>query len=315
MSVFTKVSHDELIAFLSQYPVGELVGFQGIGEGVENTNYFVDTADGRWVLTLFERLNHADLPFFLGLMAHLADAGFPGAAPLRSRAGDALMTLNGKPAALVRRLAGQWELFPHAEQCAQVGRVLAQLHLVGQTYGGRCENSRGAGWRRRTGLALLPEVDGPAHALIESELAAQATLDLSALPQGIIHADLFKDNVLFVERRLSGVIDFYYACNDALVYDLAVAVNDWCFSTAGQFQLDRFSALVEGYRQLRPPTAAECAAWPLVVRAAAFRFYLSRLQDWVHPRAGDLVHIKDPEPYRQILEWHRQGRTPPLPAP
>jgi homoserine kinase type II len=306
MSVFTKVSEPELVAFLRQYPVGPLVGFQGIGEGVENTNYFVDTADGRWVLTLFERLNHADLPFFLGLMEHLAKRGIPGAEPLRSHDGRSLLSLNDRPAALVRRLSGQWELFPSLAQCAQVGRVLGELHLAGQSYAGRCENSRGAAWRRHTAQVLLPEVDAGTRRFIEDELAAQAALDLSALPQGVIHADLFKDNVLFVEERLSGVIDFYYACNDALLYDLAVTANDWCFETTGALNLERWQALIDAYRSRRGFTAAERAAWPLTLRAAAFRFYLSRLYDRVFPRAGDVVHIKDPAPYRRIVEHHRQ---------
>ena len=310
MSVFTKVSHAELVEFLRQFPVGELVGFQGIGEGVENTNYFVDTSDARWVLTLFERLNHADLPFFLGLMEHLAQCGFPGAAPLRTRAGRNLVTLNGKPASLVQRLTGQWELFPSAEQCAQVGSVLGQLHLHGQSYAGRCENSRGAAWRRQTAQALLPKVDADTRAFIESEQQAQAPLLLEALPQGIIHADLFKDNVLFVGKRLSGVIDFYYACNDALLYDLAVTVNDWCFETSGEFNLARFTALVSAYRGERDLNSAERAAWPLTLRAAAFRFYLSRLYDWVFPRSGDVVHVKDPAAYLRILEHHRRDSLP-----
>lgn len=312
MSVFTKVSQAELVEFLRQYPVGELVGFQGIGEGVENTNYFVDTDDGRWVLTLFERLNYADLPFFLGLMEHLAARAFPGAAPLRTHDGRNLLTLNGKPAALVRRLTGQWALFPDEGQCAQVGRVLGELHVAGQSYAGRCENSRGTAWRHSTAAAVLPKVDADTRAFIESELSAQKELDLTRLPQGIIHADLFKDNVLFVGEQLSGVIDFYYACNDALLYDLAITVNDWCFDTHGAFQASRFEAMVGEYQKQRPLLTAERDAWALTLRAAAFRFYLSRLYDWVFPRSGDVVHVKDPGQYRRILDHHRaQGLSLP----
>ncbi|MES2683689.1 MAG: phosphotransferase, partial [Pseudomonadota bacterium] len=206
MSVFTKVSHPELLAFLKAYPVGELIGHQGIGEGVENTNYFVDTSDGRWVLTLFERLNHDDLPFFLGLMDHLASRGYPSALPVRTRAGSNLTTLNGKPAALVRRLTGQSVLFPTVGQCQAVGRALGELHVAGLSFDGRAANARDAAWRRQTALALLDKTDAEQRALIESELAAQAALDWSVLPQGVIHADLFRDNVLFVDERLTGVI-------------------------------------------------------------------------------------------------------------
>ncbi|MES0873064.1 homoserine kinase [Sinimarinibacterium thermocellulolyticum] len=311
MSVFTKVSHAELREFLKQYPVGELIGFQGIGEGVENTNYFVDTTDGRWVLTLFERLNVDDLPFFLGLMEHLAAHGFASAMPLHTRAGGALTSLNGKPAALVRRLTGQSVLFPDLEQCRQVGRALGELHVIGLSYPGRCANARGAAWREQTGRLLAQKTtDAAVRALIEDELAAQARLDLGALPQGVIHADLFRDNVLFVDDRLTGVIDFYYACNDALAYDLAVTLNDWCFEPDGRLNPARWQAMTAAYRARRELSEAERAQWPLVLRAAALRFWLSRLYDWTFPREGDVVHIKDPEPYRRILVHHREHAPP-----
>lgn len=313
MSVFTKVSHAELTVFLQQYAVGPLIGYQGIGEGVENTNYFVDTRDGRWVLTLFERLNYDDLPFFLGLMEHLASHGQPCAMPLHTRQGESLTMLNGKPAALVRRLTGQSVLFPDREQCEQVGRALADMHVVGQSYAGRCENSRGAAWRTDTGRMLAAQTDDDSiRALIEDELDAQSRLDLAALPQGVIHADLFRDNVLFVEERLTGVIDFYYACNDALLYDLAVTVNDWCCETDGTLNPARWQALVGAYRSRREFEPAERAAWPMVLRAAALRFWLSRLYDWMFPREGDVVHVKDPAHYRAILLRHREHAPPPL---
>jgi homoserine kinase type II len=312
VSVFTKVTHAELTEFLRQYPLEELVGFQGIGEGVENTNYFVDTGDGRWVLTLFERLNYADLPFFLGLMEHLARRGIPCPLPLHTRSGEALTTLNGKPAALVNRLPGTSELFVKPEHCAAVGRLLADMHLAGKSWKGRCDNARGAAWRRATAAELLPVAEPKAAALLRDELDAQARLDLAALPQGVIHADLFKDNVLFVDLRLTGVIDFYYACVDALLYDVAVTVNDWCFDVHGAFVPERYAALLEAYRKRRDFTAAERKAWPLALRAAAFRFFLSRLYDWQFPRAGDVVHVKDPGEYRRILEHHRSSPPPGL---
>ncbi|MDP1543900.1 MAG: homoserine kinase [Polycyclovorans sp.] len=312
MSVFTKVSHAQLKRFLTQYPVGPLINFQGIGEGVENTNYFVDTADGRWVLTLFERLNYDDLPYFLGLMEHLATRGFPGAMPMRNQSGDTLTSLNAKPAALVRRLAGQSVLFPTLHQCEEIGRALGDLHVLGQSYGGHCDNSRGPAWRQHTAEAILPKADEDAAELIRDELQAQATLDLAALPQGVIHADLFRDNALFVDERLTGVIDFYYACNDALLYDLAITVNDWCFETDGSLNGARWAAMTHAYRSRRELTPDEISAWPLVLRAAALRFYLSRLYDWLFPREGDVVHVKDPAAYRRVLERHRRHAPPAL---
>ena len=312
MSVFTKVSHAELVDFLKLYPVGELIGYQGIGEGVENTNYFVDTTDGRWVLTLFERLNQNDLPFFLGLMDHLAGRGYPSAMPARTHGGATLSTLNGKPAALVRRLTGQSLLFPSIGQSQAVGRALGELHVSGLSFVGRADNTRGPTWRRATAEALLPKVDAEQCGLIETELIAQATLDWTVLPQGVIHADLFRDNVLFVDERLTGVIDFYYACTDALLYDLAVTLNDWCTDLDGRPNPARWQTLTLAYRGSREITDTERRAWPLVLRAAAFRFYLSRLYDWTFPREGDVVHVKDPAQYRRILEWHRVQEPLPL---
>ena len=314
MSVFTQVSHVQLKTFLRQYRLGELLGFQGIGEGVENSNFYVDTADGRWVLTLFERLNYRDLPFFLGLMNHLARRRVVCPKPLTTKTGGTLTRLNGKPAALVQRLNGQSVLFPAVKQCAAVGRLLGDLHHAGRGYQLRCKNSRGADWRAATARKLLPVVGARTAVLIRDELAAQAKLKLSQLPQGVIHADLFKDNVLFVGPRLSGVIDFYYACNDALLYDLAVTVNDWCFMPSGRFHARRAKALLAAYERKRALTAAERKAWPLTLRAAAFRFYLSRLHDWHFPRKGDVVHVKDPAEYRRILEHHRQHASFASPA-
>jgi homoserine kinase type II len=312
MSVFTKVSYAELQEFLRRYPLGEAVGFQGIGEGVENTNYYVDTVDGRYVLTLFERLNYGDLPFFIGLMEHLSQRGIPCPAPVHGRDGATLTTLKGKPAALVQRLTGQSVLTPSAAQCASVGALLANLHLAAADFPGRAQNPRGAAWRRETAEKLLTAVDTETAALIRDELSAQAGLDLALLRQGVIHADLFRDNVLFVDERLSGVIDFYYACADALLYDLAVTVNDWCFDVRGALNTEMARWLITRYAAVRQVAKAEQQAWPLVLRAAAFRFWLSRLHDWHFPRDGDLVHVKDPAEYRRKLEHHRRHAPPAL---
>jgi homoserine kinase type II len=312
MSVFTKVSYAELQDFLRRYAVGEVIGFQGIGEGVENTNYYVDTAEGRFVLTLFERLNHADLPFFLDLMEHLAQRGVPCPRPAHMDSGGTLTRLNGKPAALVERLTGQSVLFPSAAQCAAVGALLGQMHMAAADFPTRVPNPRGAAWRREIAHKLLPVVDADTAALIRDELAAQAELDLARLRQGVVHADLFRDNVLFVDDRLTGVIDFYYACTDALVYDLAVAVNDWCFDVRGSLNTELARWLITRYAAVRQVSMDERKAWPLVLRAAAFRFWLSRLADWHFPREGDLVHMKDPAEYRRKLEHHRRHAPPAL---
>lgn len=311
MSVFTRVSSDELHAFLQRYPVGELLGYQGIGEGVENTNYFVDTSDGRWVLTLFERTEEAGLPYFLGLMEHLAERGFPCPAPAHTDAHETLTRLNGRHAALVRRLDGNNVLFPSLGQCRAIGTALGRLHVLGASFSGHRDNERGAAWRARTGRELLGHVRDDEARLIHAELEVEARMDWQSLPQGVIHADLFRDNALFIEERLSGVIDFYYACNDALLYDLAVAVNDWCTEPNGHLNHARAEAIIGAYCACREPQPVEQAAWNGVLRAAALRFYLSRLHDWHFPRAGDLVHVKEPQTYRRILESHR-NHPPPL---
>lgn len=310
MSVFTRISHAQLREFLARYPLGELLGFQGIGEGVENTNYFVDTEDGRWVLTLFERLNPDDLPFFLGLMSHLGRRGVPCPVPLADREGKILQTLAGRPAALVQRLPGASLLFPDVAQCAAAGALLAQMHAAGQGFALRAENTRGPAWREQTAETLYAHLDADTAALLRDELAAQRQLDLAALPQGVIHADLFRDNVLFTERGLGGVIDFYYACNEALLFDLAVTVNDWCTETDGRPNAARWQALTGAYCAQRALTEAEEDAWPLCLRAAALRFWLSRLYDWHLPREGDLVHVKDPDAYRRILVHYREHGAP-----
>lgn len=314
MSVFTKVSHAELLEHLRQYPLGELLGYQGIGEGVENTNYFVDTTDGRWVLTLFERTEEAGLPFFLGLIEHLAARGYPCPAPAHALNGETLTRLHGHPAAFVRRLIGNSVLFPTLHQCAAVGTALGELHVLAANFPMRRANERGAQWRESIGRALLPLLEARDARLIADELQMQARHDLGSLPQGVIHADMFRDNVMFVEERLSGVIDFYYACNDALLYDLAITVNDWCAEPEGYINHARAEALIGAYRACRKPTPAEADAWNTALRAAALRFYLSRLQDWHHPRDGDLVHVKDPAAFRRVLEHHRADPPPPLHA-
>ena len=312
MSVFTKVERNELIAFLDAYTVGDLQHFQGIRAGIENTNYFVNTSGGRWVLTLFETLPVSELPFCLYLMDHLDAHGIPSPAPVADRNEHILSVLKGKPAALVQRLPGRSALTPTIPQCAAMGEMLARLHLVGQSYGRQRPNSRGPQWWQRMAEVLLPYLDAAGQRLLTNELDHQMRLRDAVLPRGIIHGDLFRDNVLFVDDRLTGVIDFYYACNDALIYDLAVTVNDWCMEPDGTPNLARWHAVLAGYRSRRELQPAEIAAWPLMLRAAALRFWLSRLYDWCFPREGDVVHVKDPEAYRRILVHHRRHAPPPL---
>lgn len=314
MSVFTTVTPEELRTWLRGYDVGELVDLQGISAGIENTNYFVTTGGGRWVLTLFEKLTPAELPFYLNLMAHLARAGVPSAMPVADRSGRFLGHLNGKPAALVLRLDGRDVAAPSVAQCAAIGRVLAQLHLAGQSYPGRMDNPRGASWWTAVLPELLPFVPDADAALLRDEIAWQAGVDRGTLPQGAIHADLFRDNVLFDDDRVAGVIDFYFACTDALLYDLAITANDWCVTAEGGFDLPRLRALADAYAAVRPYTAAEQSAWPAMLRAGALRFWVSRLYDFHLPRAGELTHAKDPAHFRRILALRREGGMPALAA-
>jgi homoserine kinase type II len=267
MSVFTTVTPDDLRRWLQDYSVGELLDLQGISAGIENTNYFVTTASGRYVLTLFEKLTPSELPFYLNLMAHLAGRGVPSACPVANRRGGYLGTLNGKPAALVIRLEGSDVTEPGIAQCAAVGAVMAQMHIAGQSYPATMVNPRGA-----------------------------------------IHADLFRDNVLFAGDAVAGVIDFYFACTDALLYDVAIAVNDWCVSAEGALDVPRTRAFLDAYAAVRPYTPAEHGAWPMMLRAGALRFWVSRLYDFHLPRAGELTHAKDPGHFRRILELRIRDR-------
>ena len=304
MSVYTTVTPDELRIWLGDYNVGTLKDLQGISAGIENTNYFVFTAAGRYVLTLFEKLTPAELPFYLGLMAHLADHGVPSARPLRDRSGSLLGELNGKPAALVSFLPGKDIEGPEPAHCAAVGAMLARIHLGGGSYGARMDNPRSLSWWQQ----VLPEITDFLSAeeaqLLRKEVDYQARNRPTGLPEGAIHADLFRDNVLFEGLRIAGVIDFYFACTDALLYDVAITVNDWCIGGDGALDGTRAGALLDAYAAARPYVEAEAAAWPLLLRAAALRFWISRLYDFHLPRPGELTYAKDPAHFRRILEKH-----------
>lgn len=300
MSVYTSVGRDELAAWLQPLPLGELIAYAGIAAGMQNSNYFVTTASSRFVLTLFEHIDPPALDFYLALMDHLARRGIPCPQPLADQHGRRWRPLAGKPAALLSCLPGAAEESPTAGQCRALGDMLAGLHLAGADLAKPLPNPCGAAWRQSTGAALLPGLVSAERSLLADELAFQATQDFSALPRGVIHADLFRDNVLWDEAgRLSGVLDFYFAGEDCLLFDLAVVANDWCFNRA------TLAELVAGYRGQRPLNEAEMAAWPAMRRAAALRFWLLRLEAQHRPRDGEVVTIKDPEHFGQILARFR----------
>lgn len=307
MSVYTTIEQDELEDFLQNYSAGQLKHFEGISAGIENTNYFVDTDKNRFVLTIFEALNHDELPYFLDLMAHLAEHHVPSAHPLADNQGHYLRQLKGKPAALVQRLTGKSVESPTAEQCAALGKALSHLHVVGQHFTGQRANERGPHWWHVTAKAVMPHLDNDEQQLLNAELAFQKQHAHDDLPRGVIHADLFRDNALFDGQQLTGIIDFYYACNDVLLYDVAVTVNDWCGNEDGSLDPTRLDALLDAYQQERPFTAQEQQAWPVMLRAAALRFWLSRLQDKVFPREGEITHIKDPDAFKRILIHRAKG--------
>ena len=301
MSVYTSISEEELGAFLADYDAGALVSYEGIESGIENTNYFVTTDRGEYVLTIFEQHTREELRFFLELTAFLAEHAVPCAHPSRNRFDGYLGELKDKPAALVDRLPGASVEQADTEQCAAVGQVLAQLHRAGQEFPLDRANDRGPHWWRETAAAVLPKLDAADAELLRSELAYQTERRAAALPRGIIHADLFRDNVLFRNHELSGLIDFYYACRDVLLYDVAVTVNDWCSSADGALDPDRARALLGAYNSIRPLQPAERDHWQAMVRAAALRFWLSRLRDMHFPREGEMTHIKDPDVFKHIL--------------
>ncbi|MDD3352393.1 homoserine kinase [Zoogloea sp.] len=312
MSVFTPVTDADLAAWLSNYAIGRLDGLQGISAGVQNSNFFVTTSLGRYVLTLFETMPRAELPFYLHLMAHLARHGLPVPAPIANRDNEYLGTLSGKPAVLVSRLAGRSEMAPTEPHCARIGAMLAGLHLAGASFGRKQANPRGAEWRSTCAARVRPHLAPDARAELDAEMAFQGGFDLKALPQGVIHADLFRDNVLWDGDFIGGVIDFYFAGVDALLFDVAVTLNDWCAGGDGRLDAGRTRALLAAYAGTRPFTDAERLAWPAMLRAAALRFWLSRLEDFHLPRSGEMVLVKDPEEYRCILR--RRATATDLPA-
>ena len=304
MAVFTPVSEAELTVWLSNFSLGKLLELQGIASGIDNTNYFVTTSNGRYVLTLFEKLTPDELPFYLNLMAHLAQHGIPCPSPVAGRHNRFLSELNGKPACIVSRLSGKSLDHPGVANCAAVGAILGQLHIAAQSFTASMANARAVGWRSRTASQVIPFLSLQDAALLQSEIKFHEQHPLTALPQGVIHADLFRDNVLFDGARVSGLIDFYFSCNDSLVYDLAITVNDWCMGTNSALDQSRTQAMLRAYNEVRPLQPAEREAWPIALRAAALRFWLSRLHDLHLPRDGEIVHAHDPDHFKRILQRH-----------
>lgn len=307
MSVYTEVGRDDLIAFLGEYAVGDLVSYQGISDGIENTNYFVTTTEGEFVLTLFEQHDFGELAYFLQVMTFFYEHGIPSAHPAADREGHYLKKLCGKPAALVLRLQGRGvDGLATVEQCAAIGDILGEMHLAGNEFKSRRPSERGHEWRRQTADNLLHKLDEAQATLLNNELAFQSGYEELDLPWGVTHSDLFRDNALFDGDELKGIIDFYYASDEYLLYDLAVAVNDWCIDESGLPEQSRYRALMQHYLAKRALTESEQANWNMVLRAAALRFWLSRLQDKLFPREGELTQIKNPDAFLAILKQHRE---------
>jgi len=312
MAVYTEVSDDDLEAFLEDFDLGELLSFKGIAEGVENSNYVVIAARGTYILTLYEkRVKAEDLPFFLGLMEHLAARGVACPTPIRARDGGVLRTLCGRPAALTSFLSGVWPRRILPNHCQAVGRALATMHKAGSDYALKRPNALSlAGWRPLFDAcrARADEVMPGLAAELETELKALEQAWPKDMPAGVIHADLFPDNVFFHGETLSGLIDFYFACNDFLAYDLAVCLNAWCFEPDNSFNVTKARLMISAYRRERPLDTVEVAALPILARGSALRFLLTRLYDWLNQVDGALVKPKDPLEYVRKLRFHCGAR-------
>jgi len=313
MAVYTDVSGEDLAAFLADYDLGAMLSLKGIAEGVENSNYLLHTESGYFILTLYEkRVAEADLPFFIGLMQHLAARGLNCPLPVKNRLGDALGRLAGRPAAIVTYLDGMWPRRQNAKQCAAVGEADALLHIDGEGFALKRPNALSIeAWRPlyESAASRADSVQPGLAAFIEKELGWLEANWPRGLPEGVIHADLFPDNVFFLGEKLSGLIDFYFACNDAFACDLAICVNAWCFEPDASFNITKGRAMIENYRRRRPLKAEEIDAFPALARGAAMRFLLTRLVDWLNVPPGALVKPKDPLEYFRKLRFHAQASS------
>lgn len=306
MAVFTPVTQEQAALLMSQLGLGELTELRGIEGGIENTNYFATTDLGDFVLTLFERLNHEQLPFYLYLMKHLAEKGIPVPNPAANRDGDILHTLCDKPAAVVNRLLGKSQLNPQAVHCTAVGAMLARMHLAGEDYHRNQPNLRGLAWWNDTVAVVLPYLEKDQARLLQSELAFQNHIAqgaaYQALPKGPVHADLFRDNVMFEGEKLTGFFDFYFAGNDTWLFDLSVCMNDWCIDIdSGEHTPERAVALLNAYQEVRPLRSAERQLLPAMLRAGALRFWISRLWDFHLPREASMLKPHDPTHFERVL--------------
>ncbi len=314
MAVYTEVTDDDVAAFLAAYDLGEVVSLKGIAEGVENSNYLLSTTRGNYILTLYEkRVDRNDLPYFIGLMEHLAARGIKCPTPIRGRDGQALRELCGRPAAIVTFLEGLWPKRITPRHCELLGGALAEMHLAGRDFPMYRRNDLSLGGWRKLLDDCRDRADEVAPGLageLEAELGALTQAWPSDLPEGVIHADLFPDNVFFRGDALSGFIDFYFACNDFLAYDLAVCLNAWCFEADDAFNATKARRMLQAYRRVRPLSEAELEALPLLARGSALRFLLTRLFDWLNHPEGAFVAPKDPLEYLRKLRFHRELRGP-----
>ena len=313
MAVYTEVPDNELRAFIEQYEIGEVMACKGIAEGVENSNYLLHTTQGSYILTLYEkRVKREDLPFFVGLMQHLAAKGLNCPTPLNGKDGTALRELCGRPAAICSFLEGMWPRRPNERHCQLLGAALADLHVKGRDFAMQRPNNLSlAGWQDLAAktAARADEVEAGLAALIADELRFLEAHWPRGLEVGTIHADLFPDNVFFLGDKLSGLIDFYFACTDFLAYDLAICINAWCFEGDGSFNVTKAQKMVRGYDSHRKIPEAEIAALPVLARGSALRFLLTRLYDWLNHPPGAFVQPKDPLEYRRKLSFHRQCKS------
>ncbi len=316
MAVFTPVSLDDLSGWLTQFSLGKARAIKGISSGIENSNFFITTDSGEYVLTLFEKLTFEQLPFYLELMRHLAQRDVLVPAPIANQQGSIINALNGKPASIVTKLEGESQLSPTPLHCAEVGAMLAKMHLAAQDFSIRQPNLRGLTWWRETTPVVLPYLPAETQDLLRTEMQFQEAFAASAsyaqLPNGPVHADLFRNNAMFVDTRLTGFFDFYFAGCDTWLFDLAVTVNDWCIELdSGALDFPRAQAMMDAYHAVRPFSAAEQQAWQPMLRAAALRFWISRLYDFYLPRDAEMLTPHDPGHFERIL---RLRITHPVPA-
>lgn len=306
MSVYTSISDDEMLQFLKQYDLGDFMSLQGIAQGITNSNYFLTTSSGKYVLTVFEVLKQEELPFFLLLKQHLSENNVACPAPIARKDGRLDSILAGKPACLVTCLKGSDTSWPTEKQCFNTGAMLAKMHLARQNFPLQMDNPRYRSWWHSSSLQLLPVLEQDDAALLKSEIAYLDEHSEEELPSGIIHADLFKDNVLLDGETVAGFIDFYYACEGNFMYDLAIAVNDWARTADNKLNHTLEAAFIAGYEQVRPLSEAERAYYPIAQRAGCIRFWVSRLLDFHFPQEGEMTFIKDPNAFRDLLLYLHQ---------